>query len=293
MVASTDIDSNIDTYSSPFLAGGGGVRGSNSHPVNKPLREISKTATVLSGNAKYTDQHIVALYPYNYVEVVHYQQQQEHHSSISNNVVGGCIKELSDESSHDVNDPLIAPHILRAETRTRNLTFYTKRRVPRVGVMLVGIGGSNGSTFVAGLMANRQKIKWRTKRGVKNSNWFGSLFMSSTTKLGIDNFTGSPVTVPLCSLLPMVHPDDLVCGGWDINSSNLGEAMRNSGVLDVELQDQLFEQMKNLLPLPGIYRSGDFMASNQKERANHTLKGDSQEQVDKIRESKIYICICK
>jgi myo-inositol-1-phosphate synthase len=31
--------------------------------------------------------------------------------------------------------------------------------------MLVGLGGNNGSTFVAGLIANKKKIEWETKMG--------------------------------------------------------------------------------------------------------------------------------
>jgi len=33
--------------------------------------------------------------------------------------------------------------------------------------MLVGMGGNNGTTFTAGLIANREKISWSTKKGEK------------------------------------------------------------------------------------------------------------------------------
>jgi myo-inositol-1-phosphate synthase len=33
--------------------------------------------------------------------------------------------------------------------------IVTDKRVPKLGVMLVGLGGNNGSTFVAGLLANK------------------------------------------------------------------------------------------------------------------------------------------
>jgi myo-inositol-1-phosphate synthase len=31
--------------------------------------------------------------------------------------------------------------------------------------MLIGIGGNNGTTLIGGLLANRHKIKWVTKKG--------------------------------------------------------------------------------------------------------------------------------
>ena len=37
----------------------------------------------------------------------------------------------------------------------REHTIVTERKVPKLGVMLVGLGGNNGSTFVAGILANK------------------------------------------------------------------------------------------------------------------------------------------
>lgn len=41
--------------------------------------------------------------------------------------------------------------------------FKTQLKVPRVGLMLVGLGGNNGTTVTAGILANKNKITWRTK----------------------------------------------------------------------------------------------------------------------------------
>lgn len=40
-------------------------------------------------------------------------------------------------------------------------------------------------------------------------------------RLGNDRF-GNSVHVPFSSLLPMVHPNDLVVGGWDISAMSIG-----------------------------------------------------------------------
>lgn len=44
--------------------------------------------------------------------------------------------------------------------------FSLDRKVPKLGLMLVGLGGNNGSTVAAGIIANRKKITWETKEGM-------------------------------------------------------------------------------------------------------------------------------
>jgi myo-inositol-1-phosphate synthase len=41
--------------------------------------------------------------------------------------------------------------------------------------MLVGLGGSNGTTFYAGLTANKKNITWMTKKGEQKPNFYGSI----------------------------------------------------------------------------------------------------------------------
>jgi myo-inositol-1-phosphate synthase len=53
-------------------------------------------------------------------------------------------------------------------------SIKTDTRVPKLGVMLVGLGGNNGSTFTAGVLANRQGLTWATKNGEVKANMFGS-----------------------------------------------------------------------------------------------------------------------
>ena len=47
--------------------------------------------------------------------------------------------------------------------RKYHYTFRTKRQVQRTGVMLVGWGGNNGSTFTGAIIANRGNITWMRK----------------------------------------------------------------------------------------------------------------------------------
>jgi myo-inositol-1-phosphate synthase len=106
--------------------------------------------------------------------------------------------------------------------------------------------------------------------------------MASTVKLGC-NSCGDAVYTPLRSLLPMIHPNDIIYGGWDINDMNLGDAMKRAKVLDYNLQTKLYPFMKDMKPLPSIYFP-DYIAANQSERANNVLKGTKMEQMEKIRQ---------
>ncbi|NXA55733.1 INO1A synthase, partial [Nothocercus julius] len=159
-------------------------------------------------------------------------------------------------------------------------TFRTARHVPRLGVMLVGWGGNNGTTVTAAVLANRLGLSWMTKTGRKKANYYGSLLQASTVCLGTG--PGGDVHVPFRDLLPMVHPNDIVFDGWDISSLNLAEAMRRAEVLDWQLQEQLWPHMEKLKPRASIYIP-EFIAANQEERADNVLRGSKAEQVEQIR----------
>lgn len=163
----------------------------------------------------------------------------------------------------------------------KSLGIRTDRRVGKVGVMLVGWGGNNGSTFTAAVLANRHQLSWNTKNGKMDSNWWGSITQASTVRLGIDE-KGNDVHVPMCNLLPMVHPDDLVIDGWDISPLNLAESMVRAKVIDFDLQQKLKKDMATMKPRPAIY-DPDFIAANQADRATNLIRGTRYEQYLQIR----------
>ena len=171
-------------------------------------------------------------------------------------------------SSHSYETTLVEGHTIKPQQH--KLQFRTERHVPKTGVMIIGLGGNNGTTCVAGALANKHNISWQTKDGTQVANYWGSLLLASTTKLGIHATTGHPIYTPLSNMLPLLHPNDIVWGGWDINSMNLGDAMKRAKVLDYDLQQQLYPYMKDIVPLPSIYFP-DFIAANQSERANNVI----------------------
>jgi hypothetical protein len=78
---------------------------------------------------------------------------------------------------------------------TKEYQFKTTRTLPKLGMMLVGLGGNNGSTLTAGLIANREGMKWRTPGGEQSANYFGSLLQvhpSPSAKVSTQHTTGAP-----------------------------------------------------------------------------------------------------
>ena len=149
--------------------------------------------------------------------------------------------------------------------------------------MLVGWGGNNGSTLTASLIANRDGLKWRTKTGTQYANYFGSMLLASTTRIGIDE-NGEDIFVPVKDLMPFVDPNDFVVGGWDISGLDLARSMERAQVLEPDLQRQVYEQMSKMKPLPSIYYK-DYIAANQEARADNLIKGDQKwEHLEHIRQ---------
>ncbi|KAL1820369.1 hypothetical protein DCAR_0416698 [Daucus carota subsp. sativus] len=202
---------------------------------------------VESPNVKYTESEIESVYTYETTELVHEQRD-------------GAYQWI------------VKPKSVKYD-------FKTDTRVPKFGVMLVGWGGNNGSTLTAGVIANKKGISWATKDKVQQANYFGSLTQASTIRVG--SFNGEEIYAPFKSLLPMVNPDDIVFGGWDISNMNLADAMGRARVLDIDLQKQLIPYMESMVPLPGIF-DPDFIAANQGSRANNIIKGTKKEQIDQI-----------
>lgn len=111
--------------------------------------------------------------------------------------------------------------------------------------------GNNGSTVTGMILANRKKLTWNTKDGVRKANYWGSLTQASTVALGTDA-EGHEVYVPMKDILPMVDPNDLTIDGWDISKMNLAESMRRAKVLDWDVQEQLYAEVDSERVDPSI-----------------------------------------
>lgn len=153
------------------------------------------------------------------------------------------------------------------EPTEENLTFKVDLKVPKLGVMLVGLGGNNGTTFTAACYANKQQIEFNARDGKYKANYYGSVTQSSTVKVGVDA-KGEDVYAPFKDFVPLIEPNDFIIGGWDINNANLYDAMNRAEVLDYDLKEKLRGDLSKIVPLPSVYYP-DFIAANQDERANN------------------------
>lgn len=167
------------------------------------------------------------------------------------------------------------------------VSFKTQVKVPKVGVMLVGLGGNNGSTVAAAILANKHKMSFETKEGTVEANYFGSVTQSSTVFVGQSSFPEpEDYFMPMKEMVPMLNPNDIYLDGWDISSLNLAEAMKRAKVLDINLQKQLYPMMEKMVPRKALFDI-NFVAANQESRADNIF--DSSEltkwqQVHKIME---------
>ncbi|KUI74127.1 Inositol-3-phosphate synthase [Cytospora mali] len=227
----------------------GDGQATNGHALNHASTDKQPLFTVNSPNVKYTDSEILSKYVYRTASVV-----------------------KGNDGSYTAT-----PH----ETV---YNFKVDRKVPRTGVMLVGWGGNNGSTVTAAIIANRRGLVWDTREGSQAANYYGSVIMGSTMKLGTDAKTHMDVNIPFHDVLPMAHPNDFVVGGWDISSMDLAKAMDRAAVLEPTLKAMVRKEMVEMKPLPSIYYP-DFIAANQEDRADNVIPGAKAciEHVEQIR----------
>ncbi|EGS18645.1 myo-inositol 1-phosphate synthase-like protein [Thermochaetoides thermophila DSM 1495] len=231
-------------------ANGNGVAAAVAAPTVAPTT-VSPIFKVNSPNVVYTDDEIRSKYVYRTTEVT-----------------------TAEDGS------------LIATPRETVYDFKVDRKLPKLGVMLVGWGGNNGSTITAGIIANRRGLVWETRNGKQEANYYGSVIMGSTIKLGTDAKTHKDINIPFHSVLPMVHPNDIVIGGWDISGLNLADAMDRAQVLEPSLKALVRKEMASMKPLPSIYYP-DFIAANQEDRADNILPGNKAcwEHVEEIRKN--------
>jgi len=162
----------------------------------------------------------------------------------------------------------------------------TQVKVPKIGVMLVGLGGNNGSTFVAGVLANKKGVSWETKRGIEHPNFHGSFTQSATAHVGYkhDKATNNlqDVYKPIKDIMPMANPVDFEISGWDINECNMFDACRRAKVLEPTLVNALKDDLEKIKPLQSILNQ-EYIAANQSDRVNNVFKGTNEECIHKIR----------
>ena len=72
---------------------------------------------------------------------------------------------------------------IRVEVIDSVYQFRTDMKIPKLGLMMVGWGGNNGTTITGGILANKHNITWEDKKGIHEPNFLGSVTQASTMKI--------------------------------------------------------------------------------------------------------------
>lgn len=155
------------------------------------------------------------------------------------------------------------------QTTSTNYQFKVDLSKPnKLGILLVGLGGNNGSTLFSTVKCLQNGISFHNgKFDTTKEPLYGSMTQCSTIKLGVD-IQGNDIFVPFKDILPMADPANFVVSGWDINGANMAEAIERSQVLQYDLIQNLKPYLKSTVPMSSVYYP-DFIALNQKNRANN------------------------
>lgn len=110
----------------------------------------------------------------------------------------------------------------------------------KLGVLIVGLNGAVSTTFLAGVMAVRDK----------RAQPIGSLTQMGTIRLGKRTEHRSP---RIKDFVPLAKLDDLVFGGWDIRNENCYESALHAGVLEQEHLDAVKKELQALRPMKAVF----------------------------------------
>mmetsp|Transcript_20924 Transcript_20924/g.37783 ORF Transcript_20924/g.37783 Transcript_20924/m.37783 type:complete len:482 (+) Transcript_20924:28-1473(+) len=148
------------------------------------------------------------------------------------------------------------------------------------GILIVGLGGNNGVTLLAGQIANRRNLSWETATtGLISANWFGCL--TQIPPRGIHGGVGFQGRIP-----GLASANNAVMGGWDIRPTKLGQALYDCRVLEPDLVRQVREEMDRTEIMEGVW-DPSFIGESQHETATHVVSGEdnasSRTRLERIR----------
>ena len=151
---------------------------------------------------------------------------------------------------------------------------YEKNK--KLGVMIVGLCGNNGSTFIAGLLASKKKLSWENKNGKHQVEFLGSLSQFGSVNLGYDT-KDKVVSKLIKEMVPIRDTKDIIISGWDIINDDLYTSCKKNKVIDPDLLYKLKPDLESIGPLSSICYEG-FIASNQEKKCNNLKNNNSKKE---------------
>ena len=129
------------------------------------------------------------------------------------------------------------------------------------GMLIVGIGGNNGVTTLAGVYANQNRLKWESPTGLVEANYLGCI-TQLPSKGGKGGYREK------YSLKDINH---CAIAGWDIRDKKLGDALYDAHILDYDLVRQVREHMNNNVEIMRGVWDPSFIGESQHDTATHAI----------------------
>mmetsp|Transcript_34884 Transcript_34884/g.83403 ORF Transcript_34884/g.83403 Transcript_34884/m.83403 type:complete len:476 (+) Transcript_34884:69-1496(+) len=134
------------------------------------------------------------------------------------------------------------------------------------GILIVGLGGNNGVTLLAGQLANKHGLEWETLTGRVSANWFGCL--TQIPSRGVHGGVGYQGRIK-----GLASASSAAIGGWDIRPTPLGQALYECRVLEPDLVRQVREEMDCTEIMKGVW-DPSFIGESQYDTATHVVTGE-------------------
>jgi len=134
----------------------------------------------------------------------------------------------------------------------------------KIGILIVGLGGNNGTTLLAGQIANARSLSWETSAAGRVSApcWHGCV-----TQLAPRGDHGG---VGFAGRYPLADAGRAAVGGWDVRPTPCGDALYANRVLEYDLVRQVREEMNQVEIMRGVY-DPSFVGESQHATATHIV----------------------
>lgn len=135
-----------------------------------------------------------------------------------------------------------------------------------LGILIIGIGGANGTTLLSGILANRQNVSWYGPHGEGplEPNYNGCI--TQLNQRGVHGGVGFRDKIP-----GLADANMAAIGGWDIRPARLGDALFQGQILDYDLVRQVRDEMNSKYAVFKGYYDPRFIGTSQHEGATHVL----------------------
>ena len=141
---------------------------------------------------------------------------------------------------------------------------HTPKTHGSLGLLIVGLGGANGTTTLAGILANRHSLVWHGPQGQPMSaNYNGCI--TQLKQRGVHGGVGYADKIRGLADASMA-----AVGGWDIRPTKLGDALLQHQILDYDLVAQVQKEMNATKVFRGYY-DPRFIGSSQHAEATYIL----------------------